>query len=95
MTDTNMLELLLEKVTQIQQEATQFQQETTNRFEKLENKFDILSLKHDLTHRKLNDLSLDVKIAERDIRQDINILKDSTDTIVVVLEDKGILPKAQ
>lgn len=88
MTDTNMLELLLEKV-------TQFQQETKNRFEKLENKVDTLSLKHDLTHRKLNDLSLDVKIAERDIRQDINILKDSTDTIVVVLEDKGILPKAQ
>ena len=66
-----------------------------NRFDTFENKFDTLAFKHDMTNRRLDDLSLDVKYAERDIIHDIRHLKEDTETLVVVLEGKGILPKAQ
>lgn len=65
------------------------------RLDRLENKVDTLAYKHDMTHRRLDDLSLDVKYAERDIRRDVRHLKDDTETLVVVLEGKGILRKAQ
>lgn len=65
------------------------------RLDKLENKVDTLAYKHDITYRKLDDLSLDVKYAEREIRRDIKHLKDDTETLVVVLEGKGFFQKAQ
>ena len=38
------------------------------------------------------DARLDVKLAERDIRKDIKNLQDTTETLVVVLQGRGILP---
>ena len=64
------------------------------RFEKLENKVDTISLKADMTHKKLNDLSLDVQLSERNVRRDIKGLQDTVETVTVILEGKGILPKA-
>ncbi|MDC7290192.1 hypothetical protein NXH76_20570 [Blautia schinkii] len=66
-----------------------------NGFATLENKVDTLAYKHDMTHRRLDDLSLDVRYAEREIRRDVRHLKDDTETLVVVLEGRGILPKVQ
>lgn len=60
----------------------------------LKSDMEVLKIKSELTHRKLDDLTLDVKIAERIIRKDISHLKDAQETIFEVLEQKGILPKA-
>ena len=58
-------------------------------------RLDILEYKQDRADKKLDDMSLDAKIAERDTRRDIHRLKDSVETLAVVLEGRGILPKAQ
>ncbi|MEY8395026.1 hypothetical protein AALB64_09410 [Lachnospiraceae bacterium 45-P1] len=60
----------------------------------LKSDMEVLKIKSELTHRKLDGLTLDVKIAERIIRKDISHLKDAQKTIFEVLEQKGILPKA-
>ena len=60
----------------------------------LKSDMEVLKIKSELTHRKLDGLTLDVKIAERSIRKDISHLKDAQKTIFEVLEQKGILPKA-
>lgn len=67
----------------------------TERLDKLENKLDVVAFKEDHTRKKLDDLSLDIKLAEREIRRDIAHLQDDTETIAYVLQGKGILPKAQ
>ncbi len=54
-----------------------------------------LELKQDLTHKKLDDLKLDVQISERSIRKDIRKLQDAQETIVTVLEARNILPAAK
>ncbi len=69
-------------------------QEIMKRLEKLESKVDTISLKADMTHKKLNDLSLDVQLSERNVRRDIKGLQDTVETITVILEGKGILSKA-
>jgi len=56
---------------------------------------EVLKIKAELTHRKLDDLTLDVKIAERSIRKDITHLQDAQETVITVLEHKDILPKAE
>ena len=60
----------------------------------LKSDMEVLKIKSELTYQKLNDLTLDVKIAERSIRKDISRLKDAQETIIEVLEQKNILPKA-
>ena len=43
----------------------------------------------------VSSLELDVKRSERAIRADISRLKDANDTLITVLESKGILPLMQ
>lgn len=43
---------------------------------------------------KIDTLKLDQKTSERAIRKDIHYLNDKVDTLIEVLEQKGILPKA-
>lgn len=62
------------------------------RFNRVENRLEMIDLKCDTNRKRLDDLSLDVKLAERDIRKDIKNLQDTTETLVVVLQGKGILP---
>ena len=62
------------------------------RFNRVENRLEIIDLKCDTNRKRLDDLSLDVKLAERDIRKDIKNLQDTTETLVVVLQGRGILP---
>lgn len=56
-------------------------------------RLELLELKQDLTHKKLDNLTLDVKVSERSIKKDIKLLQDAQDTLVEVLEQSGILPK--
>ena len=62
------------------------------RFNRVENRLEMIDLKCDTNRKRLDDLSLDVKLAERDIRKYIKNLQDTTETLVVVLQGKGILP---
>ena len=62
------------------------------RFNRVENRLEMIDLKCDTNRKRLDDLSLDVKLAERDIRKDIKNLQDTTETLVVVLQGIGILP---
>ncbi|MCR1839638.1 hypothetical protein [Murimonas intestini] len=56
-------------------------------------RLEMLELKHDFTHKKLDNMTLDIKVSERSIKKDIKLLQDAQDTLVEVLEQNGILPK--
>ncbi|MDO4334139.1 MAG: hypothetical protein Q4C58_15850 [Eubacteriales bacterium] len=47
----------------------------------INSRLDIIELKQDRTSKKLDDLQLDVKIAERDVRREIHSLKDEMETV--------------
>ena len=64
-----------------------------DRLDKMDTRFDIIELKQDRTTKKLEDLRLDVAIAERDIRRDIHELKDEMETVVEVLKMNELLPQ--
>lgn len=54
--------------------------------EKLVHKFDVLELKVDTIKEKVEDLQLDTKISERNIRHDIRYLRDEMDTVIQILK---------
>lgn len=83
MTETEMLKVIMDNMEAI-----------NKRLDRLENKVDTISLKSDMTHKKLNDLSLDIQLSERNVRRNIKDLQDTLETVTVILESKGILPKA-
>ncbi len=56
-------------------------------------RLDIIEHKQDRTAKKLEDLRLDVAIAERDIRRDIHELKDQMETVVEVLKMNELIPQ--
>lgn len=60
---------------------------------KIDDRISVLEVKSQITHKKLDSLTLDVKIAERDTRKDIMQSNDAIETLVAVLEAKGILPR--
>ncbi len=68
-------------------------QKILDRLDKIDNRLEIVELKQDRTARKLEDLRLDVAIAERDIRRSIHEPKDQTETIVEVLRMNELLPR--
>lgn len=66
--------------------------EMDERLDKMDERFEIVELKQDRTARKLEDLRLDIAIAERDIRRDIHLLKDETETVIEMLKMHELLP---
>lgn len=94
MTDTEMLKAIMNSIETVQNEMQSMKKDFNEKFEKLENKVDTISLKSDMTHKKLNDLSLDIQLSERNVRRNIKDLQDTLETVTVILEGKGILPKA-
>lgn len=58
-------------------------------------KIELIDLKQDLTHKKLDNLTLDVKVSERAIKKDIRLLQVAQDTLIEVLEQKNILPSVK
>lgn len=59
----------------------------------INDRLEIIELKQDRTTKKLEDLRLDVAIAERDIRRDIHELKDEMETVIEVLKMNELLPR--
>lgn len=58
--------------------------------EKLVNRFDVLELKVDTIKEKIDDLQLDSKISERNIRHDVRYLRDEMDTVIQILKMKEL-----
>ena len=61
----------------------------------INDRLELLEIKQDLTHKKLDNLTLDIKISERSIKKDIKLLQDAQETLITVLENQGILPNAK
>ena len=59
----------------------------------INDRLDIIEIKQDRTAKKLEDLRLDVAIAERDIRRDIHELKDEMETVIEVLKMNELIPQ--
>lgn len=66
--------------------------ETMEMFQKILNRLDIIEHKQDRTEKKVDDLRLDVAVAERDIRRDIHELKDEMETVIEVLKMNDLIP---
>ena len=64
-----------------------------DQFKKMDSRFDILEHKQDRTEKKVDNLRLDVAVAERDIRRDILELKDEMETVIEVLKMNELIPQ--
>lgn len=53
----------------------------------------VLNYKVDKNAEKIDDLSLDLKVVERNIRRDIRQLKEDDETIIEVLKQHDMLPR--
>ena len=92
MTDSEKLDLLLEKVNKLESDMQKINKLESD-MQKVNNRLDIIELKQDRTSKKLDDLQLDVKIAERDIRRDIQTLNDEMETVIEVLKQRELIPR--
>lgn len=61
-----------------------------DRLDKIEDRLEVLELLQKCTAKKLDDLQLDVKIAERDIRRDIHDLDDEMETEYLIKDARSI-----
>ena len=90
MTERELLEQLLIEVKELKTTQNEMKIAQCDISERL----DAVNMKCDITRKKVDDLALDMKLMERGIRTDIRKLQDTTETIVVVLQGQGLLPKA-
>lgn len=58
----------------------------------IKDRLDIIEMKQDIKSKKLNDLELDVKVSERNIRRDIHKLNDEMEAVAVVLKENELIP---
>lgn len=91
MTIDEKLDLLISGFSELKAENKDIRSELKDITEKIE----LLDLKQDLTYKKLDNLTLDVKLSERAIKKDIRLLQDAQDTLIEVLEQKNILPSVK
>lgn len=54
-----------------------------------------LEVKADMTHRKIDNLEFAMKVLERDLKKDIHKLNDAQETLIAIMEIKGILPRVE
>ena len=90
MTERELLEQLLNEIKELKASQNEMKIAQYDISERL----DAINMKCDITRKKVDDLALDMKLMERGIRTDIRKLQDTTETIVVVLQGQGLLPKA-
>ena len=90
MTERELLEQLLNEVKELKTTQNEMKIAQCDISERL----DAVNMKCDITRKKVDDLALDMKLMERGIRTDIRKLQDTTETIVVVVQGQGLLPKA-
>lgn len=64
-----------------------------DRLDKMDSRFDVLELKQDRTEKKLDDLQIDIAVAERRIKRDIHELKDEMETVIEVLKMNEMIPR--
>jgi len=92
MIDNEMLQaigaLIDEKITPINNHLTSLEQ-------MVENRLGTLEVKADMTHRKIDNIEFAMKVMERDLKKDIHKLLDAQETLIAVMEIKGILPKVE
>ena len=63
------------------------------RLKPINTRLDIIEHKQDRAEKKVDNLRLDVAVAERDIRRDILELKDEMETVIEVLKINELLPQ--
>lgn len=68
-------------------------QPINDRLDKMDSRFDIIELKLDRTEKKVEDLQIDVAVAERRLKRDIHELKDEMETVIEVLKMNEMLPR--
>ena len=90
MTERELLEQLLNEVKELKTTQNEMKIAQCD----ISDRLDAINMKCDITRKKIDDLALDMKLMERGIRTDIRKLQDTTETIVVVLQGQGLLPKA-
>ena len=61
------------------------------KLDKMDQRLDVIEFKQDRTAKKLDDLQLDVKLSERDIRRDVHTLRDEMDTVIELLKIHDII----
>ena len=54
-------------------------------------RIDVIDFKLDRTNKKVDDLQLDMKLSERNIKRDISRLQDQMDTVVEVLKQHELI----
>lgn len=91
MTDTE--KLIMDTLGEMSLKMDSMNQRMEEGFKNLSDRMEVVEIKEKMTHKKLNNLSLDIEMMRKDIRSDINALNDETETLIAVLEAKGILPK--
>lgn len=97
MAERELLEQLLNEVKELK--TAQYEMKATQDEMKIaqcdiSERLDAINMKCDITRKKVDDLALDMKLMERGIRTDIRKLQDTAETIVIVLQGQGLLPKA-
>lgn len=98
MSDREILEILLAKFEKIDERFEKLEKKLDSVIEdvsKIKGRLDVIELKQEMMQKKLDNLELGVKVSEREICRDIRKLPDAQDTIIAVLQGKGILPAAQ
>ena len=63
------------------------------KLEPIINRLDVLEHKQTRTEKKVDNLRIDVAVAERDIRRDIMELKDEMETVIEVLKMHDMIPR--
>lgn len=64
------------------------------RLDDMDKRLEYVEMKQDIMQKKLDDLTFDTKVSERAIRKDIRLLQDGQNTLIAVLQGKGILNMA-
>ena len=88
MSDSELLQVIYEKVLSMDKEMQSMKDELKT----IHNRLDVVEVKATLTLEKVEDLRLDMKIFERDTKKELHRLHDAQETLITVLEQKGILP---
>lgn len=84
----------LQAISQLMDDKLNTQLKPINdRLDTMDNRLNIIEIKQDRTIKKLEDLRIDVAVAERDIRRDVFELKDEMETVIEVLRTNEMLPR--
>ena len=62
------------------------------RLDRIEHRLDVLEFKQERTDKKLDDLQLNMKIFERDVKKELHTLRDEMDTVIELLKIHKIMP---